>query len=760
MLRRLDLKDPWRSLDKGFWPDSLPLGRATVVYGHNGSGKSTLAELLLSLGEGPAATSVVWEHDDGVKVNVPSGGNGPAAVAVFTRAWVEANLSEFLAGKSADAIVTLGKAAIDSKEKEEELEAEVERTRDLAGKAEELHREIQRELDKVVRAVQNRIVGELQRFDFNHYTKSRYSVVKVSDMLRSTRGDFPDDSAHADALVRLGEGALSTVPDVADPPAGLERLDEFGGILSRTPTRVAIRALEASPRVQDWVEKGLPLHESEEDCLFCGSLLPAERKEQLARHFDESWLQIRHEAQQALAGVAEYKKRLDAWLGSLPKETDLSGDLQAAYKRTEEGARREVGVRLACIEKIETALGAKIADPGATLDAPDISVLTAVLDVADLADTVRRHNDQARRHEELTKLRKTIVLDHIVGSQGQFFRDLEEQCSEARRAHSDALEAAERAEREVEEVRQQQFTTKEMADILTRDLARVYGKGHLSIAVTEDGRSYRCHREYEAGTNLSEGERTTLSLLYFLRHLEDQQSRGVDPGQRIVVIDDPSSSLDREALFATHEWLVTTLAGFGQYVVLTHDFNLLRLFILSHKQKWNVSAKAIEEGDPKEIRFPRVAFREMFAARNGGVRTTKVRQLPALLRNSTSEYAYLFHMVMMGVQDAEDHERLFLLPNAARRVLETFASYKAPHRPNFLQQLETLVQADPDESYRDVYDFCNRFSHGEGSEMVGALDAKAVQGQIRRCMEFLRAVDEEHFKNMCRAVRVEPELGQ
>ena len=50
------------------------------------------------------------------------------------------------------------------------------------------------------------------------------------------------------------------------------------------------------------------------------------------------------------------------------------------------------------------------------------------------------------------------------------------------------------------------------------------------------------------GTDLSDGERTTLSLLYFLRKLEDEQVAGGNPSQRIVVIDDPSSSLDREKL--------------------------------------------------------------------------------------------------------------------------------------------------------------------------------------------------------------------
>jgi len=113
-------------------------------------------------------------------------------------------------------------------------------------------------------------------------------------------------------------------------------------------------------------------------------------------------------------------------------------------------------------------------------------------------------------------------------------------------------------------------------------------------------------------------------------------------------------------------------------------------------------------------------------------------------------------MVMAGIADTEDDERLFLLPNAARRVLEVFASYKAPHRADFIQQLEVLVAGQEGQPYRDVYDFCNRFSHGEGSESVDVLDARAVRGQIRRCMEFLRAMDCEHFERMCAATEVVP----
>jgi hypothetical protein len=38
------------------------------------------------------------------------------------------------------------------------------------------------------------------------------------------------------------------------------------------------------------------------------------------------------------------------------------------------------------------------------------------------------------------------------------------------------------------------------------------------------------------------------------------------------------------------------------------------------------------------------------------------------------------------------------------------------------------------------------------------LDARAVQGHIRRSMEFLKSVDGEHYKRMCQAVKCDPKL--
>lgn len=758
MLRRLDVKAPWRSLNTGFWASDFPLGKRTIAYGHNGSGKSTVAELLLSLADSSSATGVVWEDEKGHKTTVRAGGTSPSPhMAVYTRRWVDENLSAFLDGASAAAIVTLGKEAIDAKGEEERLVWEVERLQSEAREAKKSQETAEKKLKALTKEVQERIISELQTFDYQHFTRNRYSIPKIEESLRTYKGAFPDATSHTEALQRLGEGAPSVVAELSVPPSAVASdLAVLADLLSETPTRVAIGALEESPAAQAWVEQGLQLHAETDECLFCAAVITPERRAQLARHFDESWLDIRGRTKRLKAAVTQEKTALTTWFTLIPDSTKFASDLQAAYALAVERLAAEVSERVSTYEGVEASLELKVADPSSTPVPPEWTVLGSPPSTTVLTQAISEHNQQVRDHAELSADRKKTVLDHIVGSQAEAFRDLDGQVTTHAAKASASAKAAQLAEKKLDEVRQAKFTTKDMADTLTRDLARVYGKDHISVAVTEDGKSYACRRGDEPGTDLSDGERTTLSLLYFLRNLEDQQTPGVNKAQRIVVIDDPSSSLDREALFATHQWLFDTLEKFGQYIVLTHDFGLLRLFLLSYKGMWGKSMKAIRDQDPSELQFPRVSFLEIYATTTIGDRTSKVGALPQVMVKNTSEYTYLFSMVMTGILDSQDHDRLFLLPNAARRVIEIFASYKAPHRTDFAQQLEVLVQAQPGEPFRDVFTFCNKHSHGEGSESLDLLDARAVHGQIRRCMQFLRESDPTHFERMCTAAGIDP----
>jgi len=756
MLRRIDLKESFRSLDKGFWPADVPFGQRTVIYGHNGSGKSTLSDLLLQMADGASPIAVTWEDESRQSHKVAAGAACPSrSMSVFTRSWVSANLSEFLDGKGASAIVTLGRDAIDAVEEEARLDEEIkERAKEVSdSKAHES--QLARKMEQFAREVQDSISSELQSFDYKRFSKNRWSVRTVKAKLIEYKGGYPDQVEHADALKRLGEGALDPLPAVVEPPIAMDAItSSVAKVLAETPSRVALAELTKQPEAQTWVEHGKRLHEALDECLFCGGRITPERLHELAQHFDESWQNLRHRAERLADDIGTAHAQLSRWSTELPDAPALAGHLRDTYAQQVSAVTADVARRLVMMEQLRSLAEAKSRDPSAVFEMPDLTPLSAPLHVAAIIGAVSEHNSEAAAHGKVTERSVTTILDHLIGSKADSFRELESQRSEAAMRSTQASEAARLAQRALDDVRRKQFSSSAMAETLTNDLARVYGKAHLSVTVTPDGKSYSCRRGNDPAEHLSDGERTTLSLLYFLRKLQDETER-TDPKDRIVVIDDPSSSLDREALFATHQWLIDILAGFGQYIVLTHDFSLLRLFVKSQNNRWTTSLKKTTQGDTSESMFPGVAFLEMFASAVGDERTTKIAKLPTMLKNNVSEYAYLFLMVMQGISDGTDGERLFLLPNAARRVLEVFCSYKAPHLPNFDSQLRSLiVDESAPEAYRDVYDFCNRFSHGEGGESVDVLDARTVHLQLRRCMEFLKQVDSQHFDRMCKATSI------
>lgn len=344
------------------------------------------------------------------------------------------------------------------------------------------------------------------------------------------------------------------------------------------------------------------------------------------------------------------KEALSSWLAAVPAQEALVVELRDGYATNLQYVREEVAARTAVLDELERVLKGKVEDPATTPIAPDWSLLAGDLSAATLQKAITEHNAQVDDHNTVVEARYETVLDHIIGSRAEAFRQHEASAKSSQAQSNAAKDGAELAERTLTDIRQKQFSNSKMAETLTTDLARVYGKGHLSVAVTEDGKSYACRRGDVPATHLSDGERTTLSLLYFLRKLEDETVSG-DKTSRIVVIDDPSSSLDREALFATHQWLVDTLKGFGQFIVLTHDFGLLRLFLKSQGNAWNTSRNKIRKGDADEARFPKVAFLEMYAATKDDARNTQVTPLPSMLVKHTSEYAYLFAKVMDGVVD-------------------------------------------------------------------------------------------------------------
>lgn len=758
MLQRLTLHDSVGPLRPPSLPAGVPFGQHTVIYGHNGSGKSSLADLLGAIGSGDHGETVTWHAPDRSSHQLSPGQRPPDIhVSAFTASWVRDNLTSFLSGEGegAQAIITLGSTAVDTASQIDEAERRaaelVEERRVLAAAMATRDTEMKAEC----RHVQDEIVSALQSVD-RYFSRNRFDIPSIGQRLRA-HADSPISNDEHDRLVaQTKQDRLPQVEARPRPPVVWADLDaRLRALVSTTPTSRLLDDIAGHAQIQGWVATGMGLHEEREQCYFCDGAISAARRAALDQHFDQSRADVVEQIKKTQSEVSRLRSQQREWLAALPSSGSLHPDAQVGrdHALQQSAARHDRAHEY--LDAVDGMLSVKESAPDMTpTDGWPAPPEEEESDDA-LAALVAHHNSIAAAHDERRRTHCEAALGSMVGRRAGAYQALDqkrEACKTRSAAVRDDLQAI---ESDLAHLRSLRFTQRATAELLTADLDRVYGKRHLTIDVTSDGSRYVCLRDGTPALRLSQGEQHTLALLYFLRTLDDA-SNGVDDAHRLVVVDDPSSSFDRECIFGTHARLSGCLERYGQSIVLTHDFELLRMFLTSRSSKLTKSQKRIKDGISTEILYPAVTFLEMTARASSNGRTSHLSRLSRVVQDHPSEYHFLFDRVVSGLEAPEDHDVLFLLPNAARRLLENFVSFRVPDRPNHRQRLEKLCAERKDAVFREVYDFCNRFSHGEDRHVAEPLDAPVALREIRRCLDFIRAVDPEHFDAMMRSAGRDP----
>jgi wobble nucleotide-excising tRNase len=301
-----------------------------------------------------------------------------------------------------------------------------------------------------------------------------------------------------------------------------------------------------------------------------------------------------------------------------------------------------------------------------------------------------------------------------------------------RRSFKAINEEIERLKMEIEEHRRP-------AEQLNEELRNYLGHDQLKFQIEDAG--YLLVRDGVPASNLSEGEKTVIAFLYFLKSLRDV---GFDLKKGIVVIDDPVSSLDSNALFSASAYMKERAKDAGQLFVLTHNFALFR-----EVKHWFHNLRG---PDKKKNRF--YMLTPYFA---DGHRYARLAPLDRLLREHESEYHYLFKKIheeanKKGCRELAD---FYTFPNLVRRLMESFLSFRYPASPNFLAQIQSST-FDAAKRTR-LYRFLNAYSHREViEEQQHDLTLLAETPQILSdLLDFMAAEDKRHFDEMVKAITPE-----
>ncbi|WP_433003304.1 AAA family ATPase [Kribbella sp. CA-294648] len=731
------------------------LGAKTFVYGRNGTGKSTFAELLRQAARGDVALTAEYFEDNGWRKGAMSAAVGGCA-HVFNRYYIEDHLEFFLDGYGPSAgILKLGAANVAAESSRRELEQEVERQRVRLAAVMAAGKESAGRVDKLKGDAKRRVLDVLGPALPHRYTTQIYTVAKAHKALIEPAAVVLADTQVTADVEFLSADEFETLTVPPDPTdAGSALAAHVAEVAGRELASRISPALEADRALADWVQAGLALHPAGGDpCRFCtDGVLSAETREAYAAHFDQSLSALRTDLKQTAEDLARTTHALSAWRESLPSPDDVLPGRRSDYQSALDELKVPIDDWNSFLDALAVVVGERAADPYRPILEP-LPTAPAPIDLNELTGSVAGHNTDVGSQAGLRAQTEAGLIAHLIEPYRAEYANVQRAVPAARRAGDRLENRIKQLQLESERLRSQQHDVGEMAELINDDLADAFGHVHLSLRVTADGTSYEVLRNNGPALHLSEGERHSLALLYFLRSLE---ADGVSPQNDLVVIDDPVTGLDKDALFAAYALVDQRTKEFGQVVVLTHDYELFRMFLMRYKKLLAASRGAIGKNDKDEIKFPRIQFLEMRACdRAAGERRVNLRGMPEKLLNQPTDYHYIFYRIAEAVTDSNTSD-LILLGNAARRLLEGFVAFRSPTGGDFQGKIEsTANQAKvPEELTQRIVRFAHGSSHREEPNPSVSFSAN-VPDELGQVLRFIWTCDEEHFKGMCTAVGVD-----
>lgn len=729
--------------------DDCDLKKLNLIYGFNGSGKTTLARIFASLEQGtlcsllPDGGRFEIELEDGVVITAEANLDTlKGKVVVFDTDFVEENF-QWKEG-SAKPVFYIGKEQAEAGRQLQAAEARLGPMTTTKTMSATATATAARTFGQFKTNTARTIGEQIHHRTFNathlqaEYAKGDRGPENLLDEER--RDEFRNILLKDAPLPKLTEHpAISGLKDFTQ---------QVRRCLDETVGTSMLRELGDHPSMVNWVKIGQQYHRDHglDDCLLCGNQITEERMRAIDCAIDEKFDRIAAETQRLMTASNTLRERLKSGAASLPSRNDVTGDLRA-YDEAALAYREAVRALIVALDAYDQVLKRKAETPNTRIDGGACCDPTkaAALDAATVSalervnETIRTHNSAHDEFENTKKAAQRRLLDHYLAESGGEYRLLERQQVETAEASTKANEEHAALVKEIEEFTQKLRNHGPAAVVINSMIKAYLRHGDIEIVAHEEGFQLRRYGRHVA-KNLSEGEKTAITLCYFLSALT---SDGRQLKDLIVVVDDPISSLDTKALNYAFSVLKGHVGGALQLIILTHNVNFM-----NECRKW-LKGK-VEKG------VAALLFLDMKSV--DGVRRTTIVKLPKLLREYDSEYHYLFSLVKAFAEsDGTREDYLFLMPNAMRKVAEVFLAFKRPGSNGLGDKIDALArEADKlgidGDRFRAIDRLVQVESHGDSLEDLVAFSSMTVE-ESHQCavalMDIIVKLDGEHHKRLC-----------
>lgn len=551
------------------------LTKVNFFYGSNGSGKTTISRVLLKPSE-HRSCNIIWD-------------SSPQKTFVYNEDFVQQSVfqSEQIKG-----IYTFGKETkeiedqvISLKQEADKLEGEV--TNDTAvrkGKEDE-----KQQLEEGFREECWALKVRYDPFFEVAFTRFRGDKQKFMQKVLEEQSNKSDLQTEEFLKTRASTVFNKDIETVANIPtvntSSLIAMEASADILKVKilgKTDVPISALITRLENSDWVKAGLSFLEKggQDRCPFCQQGVSETLKQEFDRYFDETF----EEQMKALKKFStEYSQAFDSIIDQ------IQGVLRVENTYLDTQALIDLRGKLVPLKELnEGRIREKIEKPSNEVELqPCNEVLDEVNTLISKAQSASvEHNktvdNLATERALLTEQVWRFISSEMSQKQGTYLTSVGN-VSKAITGLGDSIarknQLIAQKRREILEL-ESQITNIEGTIATINSMLTSFGFTNFSLKKSPQNGFYQVVRENgtDAKKTLSEGEKTFLSFLYFYQLVQGSNEVDGIAESRVVVFDDPISSLDSDILFIVSSLIRKIIEdvkeGHGfvkQVFVLTHN---------------------------------------------------------------------------------------------------------------------------------------------------------------------------------------------
>lgn len=553
--------------------------RVCFIFGPNGSGKTTISRLIHD--EAKLQNSSVLEWTDGPHIKT----------YVYNRDFVYGNFKAEIPG-----VFTMGSDNIQVKKKIVMLNEQIDKYQRKMEGMQEQYDQAQADLDQCESELVDecwQVKSELPEVLKKHWTgtntKAKLKEAVFSKIESLTQNDTLPNIAELESKALVVFDKSVQAPVLLQPYEYADLLaSESDSIFTRPivgKENVAIGDLIKKLGNSDWVAQGRKYVKGDV-CPFCQQHSVDEKlKNELECFFDESYK----------TNISELKVAAENYKKCSNQLIEIATNISVTYKDFVDSAslKMQIAELQRIVQNNTTQINKKLAEPSRIINvtsanAPcsEIAKLIddAILKVNECKELVEhRKEEQKKLLDDLmlfTAIKTKERTKSLRGRKNNLQKKIDGLTKQIEKTNNYIIENVKNREEE-----EKRFTNiKETAEQINGLLQR-FGFANFRVSVTDDNKSYQVVRNDGtlANDTLSEGEASFLTFLYFYHLMNGSfDSTGVND-RRIVVIDDPISSMDADVLFVVSS-LVRKLAqearhGEGtteQLIVLTHNITFHR----------------------------------------------------------------------------------------------------------------------------------------------------------------------------------------